>query len=169
MTGAPRACNGGRMTGLIAISYSSVATKALSGADLDALLLDAQAFNEGIGVSGALCYDEGVFIQYFEGPEEAVERVYARITASPLHTQVTEISRNAIDVRQFDGWYMASCRTPDSILQVLANIGWEANMPVTRTTTEPNPGLSLLLYHWNRWMAEKKDAAATGPRMLASP
>lgn len=156
------------MSGMMAISYSSVATRALSGAELDALLLDAQSFNEGLGVSGALCYDEGVFIQYFEGPARAMEQVYARISASCLHDQLTEISRNPIEERQFDGWYMAFCKVPDSILQVLANIGWEANMPVTRTTSEPNRGLSLLLYHWNRWQAEKDRPAVRDLQMLSN-
>lgn len=155
------------MNNLIAISYFSVATQPLSTQELDSLLMDAQLFNEGIGVSGALCYDDGIFIQYFEGPEDAVARVYARIRASPMHAQLTEISRNQIDQRQFDGWYMAFCQTPDSILQGLANIGWETNMPVTRTASEPDPGLSLLLFHWNRWQAEGVKAAALRNRASA--
>lgn len=155
------------MTDLVAISYSSVATRLLSGAELDALLLEVQSFNEGLGVSGALCYDDGVFIQYFEGPAHAMEQVYARIASSHLHDQLTEISRNPIEERQFDGWYMAFCKTPDSILQVLANIGWEANMPVTRTTSEPNRGLSLLLYHWNRWQAENKQPVVRDLQMVS--
>ncbi|MEO5629138.1 MAG: BLUF domain-containing protein, partial [Thermomonas sp.] len=72
------------MTQLIAVSYSSVATRAMTPADLDALLFGAQAFNHAQGVTGALCYDKGVFIQYFEGSSDAVERVYARIRASSL-------------------------------------------------------------------------------------
>ena len=46
-------------------------------ADLDALLQDAQGFNQAAGVSGVLCYHDGLFIQYFEGPASAVERAYA--------------------------------------------------------------------------------------------
>ncbi len=157
------------MSDLIAISYASVATHRLSGTELDALLLEVQSFNERLGVSGALCYDDGVFIQYFEGPPHAMEQVYARIASSHLHDQLTEISRNPIEERQFDGWYMAFCKAPDSILQVLANIGWEANMPVTRTSSEPNRGLSLLLYHWNRWQAANRQPQLRDLQMVASP
>ena len=141
------------MTQLTAVSYSSVATQAMTSSDLDALLFDAQAFNQAQGVSGALCYDNGVFIQYFEGPSDAMDLVYARIKASSRHESLVELTNGPITTRQFEGWYMAFCHAPASILQVLANSGWEDNMPVTRSADGPNRGLSLPLYHWNRWQA----------------
>jgi hypothetical protein len=145
---------------LWAVSYTSVAARPLSAGDLDALLQDAQAFNQGVGVSGVLCYDGGVFVQYFEGPEAAVRQVYERILASRLHQQLEELSYAPVQARQFDGWHMAFCQLPETVLQALANTGWEADLPVTRGASEPNRGLSMLLYRWNRWVAGGQRAAA---------
>ncbi|MEO5628289.1 MAG: BLUF domain-containing protein, partial [Thermomonas sp.] len=119
-------------------------------------------FNHAQGVTGALCYDKGVFIQYFEGSSDAVERVYARIRASSLHEGLVELSQGPIDDRELDGWHMAFCQTPASILQVLANIGWGANMPITRNSNKSDPGLSQVIYHWNRWQA---DGMPAGPSL----
>ena len=104
------------MDQLWAISYASVAARPLSPSELDALLQDAQGFNQGAGVSGVLCYDNGVFIQYFEGPEAGVRRVYERIRASAIHRQLEELSSAPIAERQFDGWHMAFCQAPETLL-----------------------------------------------------
>ena len=85
------------MDQLWAISYASVAARPLSPSELDALLQDAQGFNQGAGVSGVLCYDNGVFIQYFEGPEAGVRRVYERIRAAAIHRQLADTSVSAVE------------------------------------------------------------------------
>ena len=149
------------MQDLMAVSYTSVASRPRDAGALDALLADAQAFNREVGVTGALLYDDGVFIQYFEGEPAAVERVYARILAASSHRNVQELARGPIAARQFEGWYMAFCHAPETVMQVIANAGWEDQIPVTRSGAEPNKGLGLLLYHWNRWLA--------GGRQPASP
>ncbi len=41
----------------------------------------------------------------------------------------------------------------ETLLQALANTGWEANLPVTRSADEAHRGLGLVLFHWNRWVA----------------
>lgn len=44
-----------------------------------------------------------------------------------------------------------------TILQALANSGWEANMPITRSANKPDPWLGLLLNHWNRcWLPDDR-------------
>lgn len=148
------------MDQLWAVSYASVAARPLSPSELDALLQDAQGFNQGAGVSGVLCYDNGVFIEYFEGPEAGVRRVYERIRASAIHRQLEELSSAPIAERQFDGWHMAFCQAPETLLQALANTGWEANLPVTRSADEAHRGLGLVLFHWNRWVAGDARAPA---------
>lgn len=147
------------MDELCAVAYTSLASRPQSATDLDALLQDAQGFNQAAGVSGVLCYHDGLFIQYFEGPASAVERAYARIRASTRHRDLVELSRHPIDARQFQQWHMAFCQAPETLLQVLANIGWEDNIPVTRSQAEPSKALGEILFRWNRWVAGGQQVA----------
>lgn len=142
------------MDQLWAVTYTSLASRPLSAADLDGLLQDAQAFNQRVGVTGVLCYDDGLFIQYFEGPYAALEQAYARIRGSALHRDLVELSSSAIAERQFEHWHMAFCHAPETLLQVLANAGWEDNIPITRSEAEPSKVLGEILFRWNRWLAD---------------
>lgn len=147
------------MDQLWAVAYTSLASRPLSATELDGLLQDAQAFNREVGVSGVLCYDDGLFIQYFEGPYAAIARAYARIRASTMHRELVELSSSAISERQFEHWHMAFCQTPETLLQVLANAGWEDNIPVTRSEGEPSKAVGEILFRWNRWVAGGQQAA----------
>lgn len=70
------------MSGLVAVAYLSTAAPFLTEADLEHLLADARSFNSRAQVTGALLVHDATFFQYFEGPEEGVEAVYARVRAS---------------------------------------------------------------------------------------
>ena len=50
------------------IAYVSAAVKPLSAEEVDALLLDARAFNLKAGVTGVLLCHKTTFFQFFEGP-----------------------------------------------------------------------------------------------------
>ncbi len=54
---------------------------------------------------------------------------------------------------------MAFCQAPETLLQVLANAGWEDNIPVTRSEAEPSKALGEILYRWNRWLAGGRQSA----------
>ena len=148
----------------MAVVMSSFSVSTVAGVPLGLLVANAAGWQATFwciaGVSGVLCYDNGVFIQYFEGPEAGVRRVYERIRASAIHRQLEELSSAPIAERQFDGWHMAFCQAPETLLQALANTGWEANLPVTRSADEAHRGLGLVLFHWNRWVAGDARAPA---------
>ena len=60
-----------------------------------------------------LLYADGVrFLQALEGPADAVEAAYARITADPRHKAQVVLSRREVDTREFGDWEMAE-RRPD--------------------------------------------------------
>jgi len=90
--------------------YVSSATKPFSSNELRELLAVAEAANAIAGITGALLYSEGNFIQVLEGPEEAVKETYERICGDPRHRGILKLLGRPIEERSFPGWAMGSPR-----------------------------------------------------------
>ncbi|MHA7899254.1 MAG: BLUF domain-containing protein [Henriciella sp.] len=93
-------------TGLWAISYHSRQTDPLTQNALQRLLLQAQTNNQRQDVSGLLVVGDEDFVQWLEGPEDAVKSVMDRISTDPRHTHVTLLETGPIHRRLFAGWSM---------------------------------------------------------------
>ncbi len=52
------------------------------------ILRKSKANNPALGITGVLCFSEGIFLQVLEGGRSAVNRLYNRIAADPRHTDV---------------------------------------------------------------------------------
>lgn len=91
---------------LVRLMYASRAVPTVDQDELLAILRQCNANNPGSGITGLLCYSEGVFIQALEGGRSAVNRLYNRLAADPRHTDVTLLSYEEIDERRFAGWTM---------------------------------------------------------------
>jgi Sensors of blue-light using FAD len=76
-------------------------------AELAALLAWAQPYNAAHGITGLLLYSDGRYVQLLEGPEAAVEDLYARIRRDPRHAEVETVSRGP-GLRRFAAWTMDS-------------------------------------------------------------
>lgn len=93
------------------ISYFSRST--LSGSseeiksEIDNILQIAQQKNKSVGVTGALLYSGGYFIQVLEGEEAAVEEIFESIQCDTRHRDVGLINHETIDERNFPQWSMA--------------------------------------------------------------
>ena len=137
------------MTRLRCVVYVSTATRLMSEEDLESLLRDARAFNESVGITGILLYNDGTFFQYFEGPEDAVERVYERIRASHAHKDLTELLRAAIPMRLFGLWTMGLTHPPASQLLMFTNWKWRRDAErLELSPPSPSEGLELLRNFW---------------------
>lgn len=136
------------MPHLTAIVYTSVASRPLSARDLDYILVDARAFNQKVGITGALLHQQGTFFQYFEGPPKAVVEAYTRIRISGKHKDLKELLHQSIDARQFSAWHMAFAEAPSTVLEELTNEYWQIELPELSRRQSPSPGLSLLLDFW---------------------
>ena len=75
----------GTRSGLGVIVYISKAARSLGHDDLERLLESARRRNIQEGITGVLLYADGSFMQYLEGPADALMRVYAIIKTDPLH------------------------------------------------------------------------------------
>jgi len=92
---------------LIRLIYVSAATVELSSDELVALLEDASRRNAESGISGALLYAAGSFMQILEGDAADVDRVFERLQRDPRHHNVIVLEREPISARSFARWSMA--------------------------------------------------------------
>jgi len=91
---------------LVRLMYASRAAAAIDQEELQSILRHAQAVNPKQGLTGALCFAEGIFIQVLEGGRDAVNRVYLRIAADARHKEVVLLAYEEIGERRFAGWSM---------------------------------------------------------------
>ena len=91
---------------LVRLMYASRAVPAVDQEELVAILKKSKANNAKSGVTGALCFSEGVFIQVLEGGRNAVSKLYNRIAADARHSDVVLLSYEEIEERRFAGWSM---------------------------------------------------------------
>ncbi len=136
-----------------AVAYVSTAVTGLTPADIDHLLVDARAHNQLASVTGVLLYDGHHFYQYFEGPEENVERIYERIRTSRMHVELDERHNYSLPRPRFNHWHM-SCRHPEgSVLQKLSNTQWLHALEQLQEEVgqgSGTPALRELLGFWER-------------------
>jgi hypothetical protein len=91
---------------LVRLMYASRAVPAVDQEELLAILRKSKSNNARSGVTGALCFSEGVFIQVLEGGRTAVNQLYNRIASDDRHTDVVLLRYEEIDERRFAGWSM---------------------------------------------------------------
>lgn len=93
-------------TQLSALIYSSDAVGAVGDAELDEILVQARERNERLRITGILLYRDGRFVQYLEGPAEAVREVFASIATDPRHERVRVLLDTPVESRRFTSWTM---------------------------------------------------------------
>jgi hypothetical protein len=89
------------------IIYLSRVSQKLSSEELVALLLKARRSNQSAGITGAMVYGEGQFMQVLEGDAAAVTALYERIVADPRHQAILKLADKPIAERTFMDWSMA--------------------------------------------------------------
>ena len=89
------------------IIYLSRVSGKLSSEELVALLVKARRSNALVGITGAMVYGEGQFMQVLEGEEVAVTALYERIVADPRHKSILKLADKSITERTFIDWSMA--------------------------------------------------------------
>jgi hypothetical protein len=144
------------------IAYTSQAHPDMSAQRIDALLLDARAFNARIGVTGVLLYDGQRFFQYFEGSDYATDQVMARIQAAQGHQDIRLLADSHRDGQEFDRWYMGFCQSPPTFIQRLENSTWQQTLYTLRQRSSHSPALEAL----NHFLQEQAPAANIGLALM---
>lgn len=91
---------------LVRLLYASRASEAMGTDALSAILRQSKGNNPKIGVTGVLCFSQGIFLQVLEGGRDAISRLYNRIASDPRHGDVVLLSYEEIQERRFAGWAM---------------------------------------------------------------
>src|SRR5512139_2138456 len=91
---------------LVRLLYASRAVPAVDHEALIAILKKSKANNLTLGVTGVLCFSEGIFLQVLEGGRGPVNRLYNRIAGDSRHTDVELLCYEEIGERRFAGWSM---------------------------------------------------------------
>lgn len=71
------------------------------------MLERARIYNNTQGITGCLLYYEGTFIQYLEGNQIKVLKLFDKIKEDRRHTQVHLLSHSEVEQREFKEWDMA--------------------------------------------------------------
>ena len=87
--------------------YSSEATTPMQTEDLEELLQRARRRNAIEGISGALVYTDGIFLQILEGERAKVHALMARIHKDVRHENVTVLREGDVPAPLFSSWKMA--------------------------------------------------------------
>jgi Sensors of blue-light using FAD len=91
---------------LVRLMYASRAAAAFHSEGLGAILHASRKTNAELGITGVLCYSQGIFLQVLEGGRSAVNTLYKRISADARHTQVELLRYDEIEERRFASWAM---------------------------------------------------------------
>ncbi|HVZ09368.1 BLUF domain-containing protein [Rhodopila sp.] len=94
---------------LIYCSRSTLAAGADADRALRALLATARWRNEADQLTGALLASPSGFAQVLEGPRDAVERRFQRISVDPRHTEVSMLTLTPTSRRLFPDSPLAFC------------------------------------------------------------
>ena len=92
---------------MLSLIYVSTSINLLSDQELLDILKVSRENNKSSEVTGLLLYKGGNFMQVLEGPNDVVTALYKKIKTDPRHKDVSVISKEQIQARQFHAWEMA--------------------------------------------------------------
>ena len=136
------------MPALRSITYVSTPTQPVHEHDLESLLAEARDFNRINEITGVLLFSGTKFMQCFEGPEDAVQKVYERILRSSKHKDVLVMMDEPIEKRVFGDWLMGSAKATESDLLKLYTARWSKRNNEPTQPKAITPGLGMLQVFW---------------------
>lgn len=102
---------------LARLIYASRAPSLRAG-DVADILKTSRRNNPACGITGALCYLDGAYMQYLEGDEVDIAKLYAVIERDSRHVAPVVLDRSFLALRTFPDWSMALLRWDERIKAV---------------------------------------------------
>lgn len=93
---------------LTQLTYASRTSKTRVPDDLPGILAASQRNSPRVGVTGALCLANGIFLEQPAGDRIAVNQLYRRTLADPRHRDPAILDFAEIPSRKFTQWSMGS-------------------------------------------------------------
>ena len=145
-----------RMRGetLESLVYVSSSVGMMNFGEISELVDKAQENNAANAITGVLLYADGNFMQYLEGPESQLSKLYGKIESDPRHTGLILLSRETIDERQFGDWTMGFQTS-----EIEGFVGGSQERRLIETILElpsVNPGPARIALHgfWRRQVSK---------------
>jgi Sensors of blue-light using FAD len=91
---------------LVRLVYASRAVASVDQEELVTILRQCKVNNPARGITGVLCFSEGIFLQVLEGGRSAVNALYNHIATDPRHQQVEVLCFEEVSERRFASWSM---------------------------------------------------------------
>lgn len=113
------------------VIYSSVSSTPMQQEDLEDILERAQLNNARSGITGALVYVDGCFLQVLEGEAEAVQSLMKRISVDLRHETVSVLQAQPVAAAAFADWRMAYVSATSAQVAQWAGLSARAELPET--------------------------------------
>lgn len=104
-----------RSVAYISTSKLSVSDEALTD-EVNKIIEISKKNNADQGITGALLYNGGYFIQVLEGPDEAINKTLERIKQDSRHDSIRILSDHTFEKRRFSKWDMALAGFQDEFM-----------------------------------------------------
>ncbi|MEM7382464.1 MAG: BLUF domain-containing protein [Bacteroidota bacterium] len=92
---------------MFSLVYQSKASGNFDHAQIGGLLEHARLANKQKEITGCLLYYKGEFVQYLEGDQERINKLFGYIQKDPRHYKIRLISSGESVSREFESWEMA--------------------------------------------------------------
>ena len=91
---------------LVRLIYASRAVDPQSAQATEDILASSRSHNPASGITGILCYGNGIFLQALEGGRTPINELYGHIQRDARHKDVVLLHYEEISERRFSGWTM---------------------------------------------------------------
>jgi hypothetical protein len=125
--------------------YVSSAVDLFSDKQLVDLLEKSRQNNRALDITGILLYKDGNFMQFLEGPKEAVLALAAKINHDPRHRGLIVLLQKEQPHREFEQWAMAFKTLSAETSFEVPGYSEFLDLPLTSEQFLMNPSRSLQL------------------------
>ena len=108
---------------IASLLYTSTAAANIDSGDVFAIIEASARRNPSRGVTGFLIYDGRAFLQYVEGPQDALDDLLGQLAEDRRHGDVRILHRAESGTRLFPKWAMR--RAGQGLLRLPCLVNWK--------------------------------------------
>jgi hypothetical protein len=127
------------------IIYCSESATPMQTDELEEILQHARGSNAAKGITGALIYVDGIFLQILEGEAGVVQELMARISKDLRHETVTVLKEGVVASASFSDWRMAYVSATAAQVANWAGLNASTAIPEVLTDMRQDPDRTSLL------------------------
>lgn len=98
---------------LVRLIYASTPTPACTPEEISKIVEVSRENNRRDGVTGVLCHDHRYFLQWIEGPRDAINVLYNKLVTDDRHKNLVILDYAPIFAREFPNWDMGCIRSAE--------------------------------------------------------